>query len=130
MPALTLSILPDGYAICRLEPGAPVPGWALAAPGFASITRTRSELSVVVIGAAVPSGIRHESGWRIFELQGPFAFTEIGILASVADPLRDAKIGIFAISTFDTDYVLVKAGDLGRAIDVLENAGHTVRSAQ
>lgn len=75
---------------------------------------------------SVPADVKQERGWRVFEFEGPFEFTLTGILAAAADPLRDAGIGIFAVSTFDTDYLMVKQDDLDRAIAALEGAGHTV----
>lgn len=130
MPALSITVLAGTFAVCRLDPGSGVPSWALAGSDFLSITRAVDELSIVALESVVPGTVKAERGWRCFRLEGPFPFELTGILTSVADPLRNAGIGIFAISTFDTDYVLVKAGDLGRAITALENAGHTVRSAQ
>jgi hypothetical protein len=121
---LTLSILPDTFAICRLDPSAPIPAWTLG--DFISITRTRDELSMVCAQANVPDAIRCERGWRALKIEGQLDFALTGILASIATPLADAGISIFALSTFDTDYVLVKAEKLEQAIRVLQKAGHDV----
>ena len=75
----------------------------------------------------VPDGVRSESGWACLKLEGLFEFTMTGILASVLEPLKQMGIGIFAVSTFDTDYVLVKAAQLEMGIQALEAAAHTVR---
>ena len=109
------------WAIARLEPGARVPEWA-AGTAFSSITRTRDELSIVCPESAVPPEVRAERGWAMIKLAGPFPFDAVGVLEAVLAPLARAKISIFAVSTFDTDYVLVKRADLGRAVAALEGA--------
>lgn len=128
MPArsLTLTVLPGRYAICRLEPGGATPSWATAGPLF-SVTRTGEELSILCPEGLVPPGIRHAGDWRALKIEGPFEFSEIGILASVTTPLAGAGVSLFAISTFDTDYVLVKEATLERAAEALAAAGHQVR---
>jgi uncharacterized protein len=122
---LTLQLIPGEFAVCRLPATGPVPDWAGSAV-FSSVTRTADELSILCPAAHVPAGVQHESGWRLLKLQGPFAFTETGILAAALAPLAAAKIGILATATFDTDYVLVKAAQLDEARRTLEAAGHTV----
>ena len=125
-PVLTLTLLEERLAVCRLGADADLPAWATAASLF-SVTRTAGELSVVCPENLVPSGVRCEKGWRVFELEGPFEFTEVGILAAVAAPLAEADVGIFAISSFDTDYVLVKEEQLGTAANALHGRGHELR---
>jgi len=110
-------------AIVRLPPRDAVPGWA-AGPGFVSVTRTHEELSVVCPVEWVPAGLRSEAGWSALQLVGPFPFDQVGVLASIVGPLAEARVSVFAISTFDTDYVLVKAEALAEAIAALERAGH------
>ena len=127
MPNLTLSILPDTFSICRLDPDARVPAWADARP-FTSITRTADELSLVCLDKNIPTEVIANHGWRCLKVEGPLDLSLTGILASLAAPLAEARIGIFAISTFDTDYLLVKEQALTEAIAVLEEAGHIVRS--
>ena len=73
----------------------------------------------------MPPGHDSEGGWLVLKLHGPFAFDQVGILVSIAAPLADHGVSIFAVSTFDTDYILIKADQLDRAIDALETAGHT-----
>jgi hypothetical protein len=109
------------WAIVRRDPGEPIPEWAEAAP-FCSITRTRDELSIVCPESSVPAGVRSERGWAMLKLAGPFPFTATGVLSSFLEPLARANVSVFAISTFDTDYVLVKREDLGRAVAALEAA--------
>ena len=124
--ALTLHLIPGEFAICRLPPGEPVPAWAGSAV-FSSITRTADELSIFCPAAQVPADTKHEAGWRLLKFQGPFVFTETGILTAILGPLAVAKISILASATFDTDYVFVKTGQLDAACRVLQAAGHTVR---
>ncbi|MCL4837181.1 MAG: ACT domain-containing protein [Thermoanaerobaculia bacterium] len=119
------SVVPGRFAVARLAADAPLPPWAAAAPGpFLSITRTPEELSIVCPEGALPDGVRAERGWALLRLLGPFPFTEVGVLASFAAPLAAAGIGIFTVSTFDTDYLLVAAPQLGAACDVLLAEGH------
>lgn len=124
---MKLRPLRDRLAICRLPPRASIPGWA-SGPGLLSITRTARELSVVVADRRVPAGVRCERGWRALELEGPIPFSATGVLASLASALAAAAVPLFAISTFDTDYVLVRSEDLARATAALEAAGHRVAS--
>jgi hypothetical protein len=128
MPTVTLTLLPGEYAICRLAPDAADPIWAHDSP-VTVIARTADELSVLCSSEKVPSGTKCEAGWRLFKFQGPFAFTQTGILAAVLNPLAEAHVGILAVSTFDTDYVLVKEPNLSKARDVLLAAGHVVLTA-
>jgi hypothetical protein len=124
-PALTLSLLPDTLAVCRLAPDADVPAWAWTGEP-ASVTRTRDELSIVCRADAVPGDVCAEGGWRCLKVQGPLDFALTGILAALTAPLAAAGIALFAISTYDTDYLLVKAEMLDRAAEVLRGAGHRV----
>jgi uncharacterized protein len=128
MPTVTLTLLPGDYAICRLAPNAPDPTWAHDSP-VGVIARTPDELSVLCASEIVPAGTQCEAGWRLFKFQGPFAFTQTGILSAVLKPLAEARVGILAISTFDTDYVLVKDTNLSTAQDVLVAAGHVLLTA-
>src|SRR6266436_8840653 len=126
---LELTLLPDRFAISRLAADAPIPGWATQG-AFFSVTRTRDELSVVCDLSRVPVGVQSQPGWRVFKVHGPFVLSEIGVLSALAAPLAEAKISLFAISTFETDYLLVAAETLSAAIHALGQAGHTIhRSA-
>ena len=117
------SVLEGTFAVCRLAPTVAIPEWALRA-GLFSITRTAEELSLVCPETHVPAGIPAEYGWACLQLQGPFPFAMSGVLAAFIEPLAEAGIGIFAISTFDTDCVLVKTDRLATTIAKLEQAGH------
>lgn len=125
IPKLDLCVLEGQYAICQLEASAPIPAWTMG-EGFVSISRSEEELSIVCYQNRVPPEIKAERGWRCICLVGPFDFGLTGILASVLLPLAEAQVGIFAVSTYNTDYVLVKARDLDRAMAALEQAGHVV----
>ena len=125
MPTVTLSLLPGEYAICRLAPDDADPPWVRESH-ISAIVRTADELSVLCSAEKIPAGVKCEGGWRLFKFRGPFAFTQTGILASVLNPLAEARIGILAVSTFDTDYVLVKHNDLDRARALLVASGHEV----
>jgi hypothetical protein len=125
-PFLRLEMLPDILAICRLDGDAPVPAWASAASGFVTISRTREELSITAVQSTVPPETRCERDYRGLRVRGPLPLDLIGILAAIAEPLAQAGLSIFAISTFDTDYVLVKARDLEAAVSALQRAGHRV----
>ena len=98
--------LPATFAVCRLAPDASVP--AIATSLFTSITRTGEEFSIVCPIDNVPENAKCESPWICFKLEGPFPFSLTGVLASFLDPLARDGVPIFAVSTFDTDYVLVK----------------------
>jgi hypothetical protein len=125
-PKLTLSLLPGVLAVCRLEKEASIPEWASGGI-FSSVTRTGEELSVVCSQGQIPSGIRGEKGWRCLRVEGPLDFSLTGILASLTMSLAQAGISVFAISTYDTDYILVKQENLERAIEALAREGHRVR---
>lgn len=114
------------FAITRLPANVPLPPWATALGGFHSITRTPDEVSVVCPAEHVPADLQSQVYWMCLKIEGPFAFSQVGILASFLDPLALAGIPIFAVSTYDTDYVLVQEADADRAIETLKKAGHTL----
>jgi hypothetical protein len=115
--------LPGLYAIVRLAPATPVPDWA-ANGDFTSITRTADEVSIVCPAGNLPADVRSPHDWLCLKLEGPFAFSQTGILLSFIEPLSNNSIPIFAISTYDTDYVLVQEEFTGHAIASLQAAGH------
>ncbi len=126
---LNLEIIPELLAISRLAPDADLPQWATKG-SFHSVTQTREELSIVCEEGFVPSEIQAERGWRGFKIQGPLDFALTGILLRIAKPLAKAGIGLFAISTFDTDYVLVKEEKFSMARQALANDGHSIGMGQ
>ncbi len=120
---LSLEVLPDLLAITRLKPTDSIPEWAQRS-SFFSITKTSDELSIVCRQAEVHGKMKSERNWRAIKVNGPLDFGLTGILVSLAHPLAASGVSIFAISTFDTDYVLVKQENLERAMAALESAGH------
>jgi len=126
---LELSLLPERFAISRLAADSPVPDWATKG-SFFSVTRTGDELSVVTELSFAPVGVQSQPGWRALKVHGPFVLSEIGVLAALAGPLAEAKISLFAVSTFETDYLLVASETLAAAIAALERAGHTIHRSK
>ncbi|MCK4879502.1 MAG: ACT domain-containing protein [Bacteroidales bacterium] len=117
---LTLQISELELAICRFPPDAPLPNW-IGENSFSSVTRTSDELSIVCCEDRLPGNVEAERNWRMIKIKGPFEFSLTGILATLVTPLSDAGIPIFAISTYDTDYLLLKGEQLDRAIGILEH---------
>lgn len=122
-----MTVLDERLSICRLDANARVPAWATRA-SFFSVTRTRDELSVVCPEEDVPEGVSQERDWRALKLEGPFELSMVGILALIAVPLARADASISAVSTFDTDYVLVRGEHLDLAVGTLRERGHRVRN--
>ena len=112
------------YAVARLDAQAQVPSWPRGE--LVSITRTPDQLSIVCDEDAVPQEVRAEHGWRCLAVEGPIPFEMTGVAASLTNALADARISVFVLSTFDTDYVLVKDEAFERACDALRTAGHDV----
>lgn len=125
MKQLILSVLPGRLAVCRLPHDEVIPDWVFAT-SFWSITRTDEELSLIVPEDFVPSSWKSEKGWRCLKVLGPLDSSATGVLASVSTPLAQAGLSIFAISTYDTDYLLVRSGDFDKAKEVLVGHGHLV----
>ena len=125
-PHLTLAVLPGAFAICRLPADVPPPAWATGG-AFFSATRTPDELSCLVEAGRVPDAVRCETGFCALSVVGPLAFDVVGVLAALVGPLAGAGIPVLTISTFDTDYIFVRADSLARAADALRAAGHTIR---
>jgi hypothetical protein len=123
---LTVTLLPGSFAICHLDPSGGIPAWAVKGEFF-SITRTPGEVSAVVSQGSVPEGTQRDSGWRCFRVEGPLPLSEIGVLVSLAAPLSHASVSLFAVSTYDTDYLLVKEEAVERAIEAFAGSGHAVR---
>ena len=123
---LTLALIPGGFAISRLGPEAKVPPW-LPSRGFVSVTRTEEELSIICDDAAVPRAVKASRGWRALKVDGPLPFDMCGVLSSITTPLAEAEVSVFAIATHDTDYVLVMADTLEKAVKALTKAGHRIR---
>jgi hypothetical protein len=120
---LKFRLLPGPYAIVRLAPDAPVPEWATKGD-FNSVTRSADELSIVCLADNIPVDVNSESKWICLKLEGPFPFSQTGVLLSFIEPLSNNCIPIFAISTYDTDYVLVQKEFAGATLQALDKYGH------
>jgi len=125
---MTLDVLPGDLAVCRLNPDAPLAAW-MGEGAIAGALRTDAELSVVCATEAVPPGVRVERGWRALRLRGPIPFDQTGVLAALLAPLADAEVPIFALSTYDTDVILIPGPRLADAIGALRATGVGVEGA-
>ena len=125
VPRLPLTILRDSFAICRLRPDESIPSWALSG-GFCSLTRTPDELSIVCAQELVPEGVEAVRGWKSLKVEGKLDFNLVGVLSSLASSLARVGVSTFVISTYETDYLLVKESDLDRAVAALRKAGHDI----
>lgn len=124
-PDLALDLLPELFAVARLDPELGLPAWVQSSP-FVSVTRTPSELSVVCHESVLPPSVPAQRGLRCLGVRGPLGFSEIGVLESLARPLAEAAISIFALSTYETDYLLVSEKALATTVRALSEAGFTV----
>jgi hypothetical protein len=123
---LVLNVLPDTFAICRLEPALPLPSWSQERVGPVFISRTDRELSLILPESRVPADVQAERGYRGLRVAGTLDFDATGIMASLAEPMADAAIPIMAVSTHDTDYIFVRAAVFDRAQAILRSHGHTM----
>ncbi len=121
MKTLTLQLLPEKYTVWQLPPNASLP--VLGHSSLWSLTRTEDELSVVSCADDAPPDALQETGWRCIKVKGPLAFELTGVLSSLATPLAEAGVSVFALSTFNTDYLLVKSDQLALACRTLQKAG-------
>ncbi|TKG62607.1 ACT domain-containing protein [Prauserella endophytica] len=128
MRRLVIDVQPGEYAVARLDATAALPSQLLDPIDgeLVSLTRTATELSVVCPAAVAPQDAEVEADWRLLTVRGPLAFTLTGIIAALSSELAAAGVALFSLSTFETDHVLVKAPDLGRAVIALKAAGHEV----
>ena len=118
------SFLKGRWSVAQLPSDEAIPDWASLSEDLISITRTRDELSIVCPTLFVPGDVKQETNWTVIKLQGPFPFSAVGVLAEVTTILAQAKISLFAISTYNTDYILVKADQAEAASAALTSAGH------
>jgi uncharacterized protein len=120
--------LPGLYAIVRLTPEAPIPEWATKGD-FTSVSRSTDELSIVCPAENLPADVNSQHRWICLKLEGPFPFSQTGVLLSFIEPLSNNGIPIFAISTYDTDYVLVQEEFADATQQALDQAGHQLIQA-
>lgn len=126
---LDLDLVGTELAVCRLAADAGLPAWVgLDRPGPVSVTRTTDELSVVLPQDRVPDEVPAERGWRAVVVRGPLDFSLVGILSSLTSTLASAEVPVFALSTHDTDWLLVRGRQLEVAIAALAAAGHHVHT--
>jgi hypothetical protein len=125
---LTLIVQHDLYGVCRLSPSDPIPDWSLQGEFF-SVSRTAEEISIVCTEMQIPSTVQCERGWRMFRIAGMLDFALIGIVAGISAALASAQLGIFVLSTYNTDYILVKQADFSAAVSALQAAGYEVLGA-
>ena len=116
---------PDTFAIVRLPPTDDMPKWATGQ--FVSMTRAIDELSIVCRETAVPAGSHADRGWQCLKLEGPIPLKTVGVASEFTSLLAKAGVSVFIISTFDTDYLLVKGDAFEKAADALRGGGHSVR---
>ncbi len=124
---LTIKLLKEKFGVCRLNAEESIPEWGKKS-SFYSITKTVDELSIVCSEDCVPMDIKCEKDWRVLKVQGTLDFSLIGIISSISTILAQEKISIFAISTYDTDYILVKNNDIDKAINALSNEKYEIIS--
>ena len=122
---LTIRLLKDSYAVCRLAKDDKPPVW-INDSEFYSVTKTADELSVVCLQKGIPNDIKCEKDWRILKVEGPLDFSLIGILSSISTILAQQRISIFAVSTYDTDYILVKDADIDSAVKALADENYEI----
>jgi hypothetical protein len=116
-----LNLLPDRLAICRLNGGFPISGLPLQEGGFYSVTITAEEVSLVCREDIVPAGFPVEKDFRLLKVEGPLDFNLTGVLSLLLKPLADAAIPVFTISTYDTDYIMIREAQLEKALRALSS---------
>ncbi|TGY43714.1 ACT domain-containing protein [Clostridium sartagoforme] len=122
---LTLKLLKDKYSVCRLDKNNEIPKWIFDEEIF-SITKTEDELSIVCLQDKISNDIICEKDWKILKIEGPLDFSLVGILSKISTLMANNKISIFAISTYDTDYILIKEESVDKAIKVLESNSYSI----
>ena len=122
---LTLKLLKDKYSVCRLDKNNEIPKWIFDEEIF-SITKTEDELSIVCLQDKISNDIICEKDWKILKIEGPLDFSLIGILSKISTLMANNKISIFAISTYDTDYILIKEEFIDKAIEILKSNNYNI----
>ena len=118
---MNFEVFPNKFSVCKLIPGTPIP------EGICFFARTDAETSLVCETASLPSGILEiENNWRMFRVAGSMVFSLVGILSRITSLLAEAEIPVFCISTYDTDYVMVKSENLQKALQILSENGHEI----
>jgi hypothetical protein len=125
---ITLTLLEQTFTLHRLKSDVEIPALALHSPFFA-IMRTDDETSLVLPDSVEIENDKSEAGWACFKVEGPLEFSLVGVLAGITSVLAEAKVPIFALSTFDTDYILVKREQVQAAKVALTTAGYKVNES-
>jgi uncharacterized protein len=123
---LVMKLINGNYGVCRLDKDDKIPEWAYEG-GLFSITKTEEELSILCLQESIPTGVKFEGDWRILKIEGPLDFSLVGILSKISGILALHNISIFAISTYDTDYILVKENNINTAVKALRGQGYEIR---
>jgi hypothetical protein len=123
--SFVISVLKDNYKVCRLNAFEGVPEWALETP-LSSVTRTAEELSIVCPDQVAPKELESEHEWKCLKIHGPLGFDEVGIISSLTKVLADVDISVFVLSTFETDYIMVKRLNIEKAAKALKDNGHEI----
>lgn len=122
---LMLKLLDKKYAVCSLDKDEVIPQ-NLIEGDFFSFTKTEDELSIVCLEENITENIKYEGGWRVLKIEGPLDFSLVGILSKISSLMAGSNISIFAISTYDTDYILIKESNINRAIEVLRKNNYNI----
>ena len=116
---LAVEWIPGEFTVCRLAPSEPVPTWASSSTGLSAVVRTRDELSVVAETTRVPAGVTAEHGWVALRVAGTLEFSLVGVLSTLTSALAAARVPVLAVSTYDTDVLLIKTGQIDDGIAAL-----------
>lgn len=122
---LTLKLLDETYGVCSLEKDSEISPWIVEG-NFLSITKTDEELSIVCEEKNISEGIKYEGGWKILKIEGKLDFALVGILAKISNIMAENNISIFAISTYDTDYILIKLNNINKAVELLKKENYNI----
>ncbi len=131
MAPLSLELFPEIYLICHFSADKQAANIWLPMEGFWSLTHTPDEVSLVMqVGNVLPEGSEIEDDWRMFRVAGTLPFELVGVLSELSKVLANAGVSIFALSTYDTDYLLVKSTQLETALDALRSEGYGIENWQ
>ena len=122
---LILKLLKNKYSVCRLNKYDEIPKWIFNEEFF-SITKAEDELSIVCLQDKIKDDVLCERNWKVLKIEGPLDFSLIGILSKISTLMANNNISIFAISTYDTDYILIKEESIDKAIELLINNNYNV----
>lgn len=122
---MQLKLLPEVFGILKLTPPQPFPNWLSVASVF-FVAQTEDEFSVMCPQQVIPAGVDYSANWRCLRAHGDLAFNEVGVVARLSQPLADAGLSLFLVSTHDRDYVFVREDDLERALEIYQGRGFSM----